>query len=30
MFIPTIASHNSSGFEVKIEFDNPEKMTVGG
>ena len=29
-FVPVISSHNSTGFEVNIEFENPKKLSVGG
>ena len=29
-FVPKISVHNATGFNVEINFDNPEEMTVGG
>ena len=29
-FSPKINGHNSTGFSVKVEFDDPEAMSVGG
>ena len=29
-FVPVISDHNSTGFAVQVEFDNPAALSVGG
>lgn len=29
-FVPVISDHNSTGYAVNVEFDNPEALSIGG
>ena len=29
-FVPIITDHNSTGYTVTVEFENPSEMTLGG